>query len=49
MCRRTHLWGCCALCLGLGFLIGRGLESGLLALCLGLGLICLGVGCFRLK
>ena len=49
MCRRNHLCGCCALCLGLGFLIGRGLESGLLALCLGLGLICLGVGCFRLK
>ena len=49
MCRKNHLWGCCALCIGFGFLIGRGFESGLLALCLGLGLICLGVGCFRLK
>ena len=49
MCRKNHLWGCCCACLGCGMLVGRGLESGLLSLCLGLGLICLGVGFLRQK
>ena len=49
MCRRNHLLGCCAACLGLGLLVGRGLESGLLCLCFGFGLLALGLGCIRQK
>ena len=41
--------GCSAACLGLGVLLGMGLESGLLCLCIGIGLIGLGLGCVRQK
>lgn len=41
--------GCCAACLGLGLLIGFGLESGLVCLGIGIGLICLGVSFLRQK
>lgn len=49
MCRRNHLLSCCAAFFGLGLLVGRGMESGLLTLCLGLGLIILAVACLRKK
>ena len=49
MCRRNQLLGCCAGCLGLGLLIGRGFESGLLSLCIGLGLLFLGFTWLRQK
>lgn len=49
MCRKNHLWGCCAGCLGLGLLIGRSLESGLLSLCIGVGLIAFGIACLKQK
>lgn len=49
MCRRNHLLGCCAACLGLGVLLGSGLESGLLCLGLGIGLLILGLSLFRQK
>jgi hypothetical protein len=49
MCRRNQLLGCCALSLGLGVLLGRGLESGLLCFCIGVGLVILGFGCVRQK
>lgn len=49
MCRKNHLWGCCAICFGLGLLIGRGFESGLIALALGIGLTVLGLSFLRQK
>jgi len=49
MCRKNHLYGWCAWSFGLGLLIGAGLESALLSVCLGVGLIVLGFGCFRKK
>ena len=49
MCRRNHLLGCCAACLGLGLLIGSGFESGVLSVCVGLGLIFVGFSCLRQK
>ena len=49
MCRRNQLYGCCAAALGLGLILGNGLESGVLCLCLGLGLLVGAVSCFRQK
>ena len=49
MCRRNQLPGFCAVCLGIGILVGRTLESGILSLCLGAGIICCGVWIIRQK
>ncbi len=49
MCRRNILCGCCAACMGLGVLLGSGLESGLLCIGLGIGLTVLGLGVIRQK
>ncbi len=47
MCRRNQLWGCCSCALGLGVLVGSGMESGLLCLSLGIGLLLAGLSLFR--
>ena len=49
MCRRNHLLGCCCGCLGLGLLIGNGLQSGILCILLALALIFGGFSCLRQK
>jgi len=47
MCRRNQLLGWCGCAFGLGVLVGAGLESGLLCLCLGMGLILAGISLVR--
>lgn len=41
--------GCCAAFLGLGVLVGSGMESGLLCIGIGIGLVLLGLGFIRQK
>lgn len=45
MCRKSHLRGWCAVCFGLGLMVGYCLESWFFCCCGGLGLMVLGV-CF---
>jgi len=49
MCRRNHLLGCCCAALGIGVLLGAGLESGLVSICVGVGLILAGLSLLRQK
>ncbi len=49
MCRRDQLKGFCAVSFGLGLLIGRCFESGLLSLGIGIALIIAGLCIIRQK
>lgn len=47
MCRKKYLHGCCALCFGLGVMVGHSLESWFLCCFGGLGIIFLGICMMR--
>ena len=49
MCRKNQLHGWVLLSFGLGLLIGNGLESGFLWLCIGIGLMVFGFCVCRKK
>lgn len=47
MCRKNRLHGCCAVCFGLGLMVGHSLESWFLCFFGGLGIIFLGICMMR--